>query len=52
MTDDKSENKGTFTITAPDGRKTEPIPYGASVKEMKKAANKAGIVIEEVWHGD
>lgn len=42
---------GSFTISAPDGRKTEPIPYNASIKEIKKKAAKVGIVVEELWNG-
>jgi hypothetical protein len=43
------KSTGFFTITAPDGRKTDPIPYDATMNEAQEIASKVGIRIEDVW---
>lgn len=45
----KLKSTGSFTISAPDGRKTDPIPYDATMEEMQKAARKIGLRVEDVW---
>lgn len=45
----KLKSTGSFTLSAPDGRKTEPIPYDATMPEIRKAARKVGLRVEEVW---
>lgn len=43
------KSMGSFTIVAPDGTKTDPIPYDSTMKEAQEIASKAGIRIEDVW---
>lgn len=43
------KSTGSFTIVAPDGTKTDPIPYDATLKEAQEIASKVGIRIGDVW---